>query len=359
MEFPEQEKTSYLNQFEGKTIMITGGLGFIGSNLAHKLTQLNPEKIILIDSLLKNHGGNISNIKEIQNKVEIPDFDIGGVDIRNHPKITKLLNNVDYVFNLAGSTSHSRSSENPLRDLEINLESHVSFLNSCRTYIKNSKKPLKILFSSTRDIYGKIPEIELPAKESFPCITPADPQGIHNQAAEQHHLWMKNFGINSTVLRLTNTYGPRHQMKTPDGFINWFIKKSLENEEIELWGGGISLRDFNYIDDVIDAFLLTMSNPKTNQQTYNLGSFTRKINPCITPQIKSIKEIAETIIEIAESGSVKEIPYPEDKKQIEPGHFFADITKIHTQLGWMPKTELKAGILKTLNFYKQNKQNYW
>jgi len=358
---PEKEsekkdyEKDYEKEYEGKTIMITGGLGFIGSNLAHELVKYNPKKIIIIDSMIKGTGFNIFNIRDIIDRVEIPNLDKRGVDIRDNYKIAELLQGVDYIFNLAGITSHVKSKEEPLRDSEINLQSHLCFLETIRKYMKYSSKPLKILFTSTRDVYGKVKQDDLPVNENMIISEVADPQGIHNHAVEHYHLWYRNFGIQSTILRLTNTYGPRHQMQTPDGFINYFIKKAINNKTIELWGGGKSLRDFNYIDDVIEALLIVMANKKTNNQIYNLGSFSNK--NC--GQVISIGEIAKLIIEIAGSGYFKEIPYPEDKKSIEPGHFFADITKIHNHTGWRPSIELSEGIKRTIDFYKINKEKYW
>ena len=350
----------YKGMYRGKTIMITGGLGFIGSNLAHQLVKLGTDRVIIIDSMREGSGFNIFNIEEIKDLVEVPCLKEGGVDIGDSFKIKKLLDGVDYVFNLAGNTSHVGSKDDPLRDLEINLQSQVSFLNTCKNYVEDSGKTLKIVFTSTRDVYGKVREKDLPIKESSLIREPADPQGINNQAAESYHLWYRNFGIKSSILRLTNTYGPRHQMKTPDGFLNWFIKKSLDGEEIELWGGGESLRDFNYVADVVEALLMVMAQ-KTDGEIYNLGSYLCKVgkygDSC--NNLKTVSEIAQLVVELSQKGSVKVVPYPEDKKSIEPGNFFANITKIYNDVGWRPSTELKEGIKKTIKFYKENRRDYW
>lgn len=357
----DSEKKWYENAFRGKNVMVIGGLGFIGSNLVRKLIELNPAKIVIVDSLIKGLGGNIFNVDGIHDKVEIPDLDLDGVDIRNNSKMAKLIQGIDYIFNLAGSVSHIDSKNRPLRDLELNLEAHVALLEVCRDYIEREKTKLKIVFAATRDIYGKVKEKHLPAKEDLIIEEATDPQGITNYAAEFYHLWYRNFGIQSCSLRITNTYGPRHQMLYPHGFLNWFIRKAIDNKEIELWGGGKSLRDFNYVDDVVEALLIVMASDKSDGKVYNLGSCIRKEGRYehICDNVKTVGEVAKIIVELSKSGSCKEIDYPEEKKDIEPGHFCADSTKIYEELGWEPKVDLREGIKRTIDFYKNNKKYYW
>ncbi len=358
------EKRDYEKEFEGKTIIITGGLGFIGSNLAHRLVRLNPKKIIIIDALMKGGGGNVSNVEEIKDndKVEIPFLEEGGLNI-DDDRVISYLDNVDYIFNLAGSVSHVDSKNHPLNDLKINLLAHVAFLESCSKYLeKNPDRKFKILFSATRDIYGKTTTEDIPLKEDFIIREVADPQGIHNHSAEFHHLWCgKNLDFPVVSLRLSNTYGPRQKINDPtQGFLGYFIYRALKDEEIELWGGGESLRDFNYVDDVVDAMLIAMINDKANGQVYNLGSFMRKNGKYqeIGDNICSVGDAAKRIVKIAERGKCKEIPYPEDKKNIEPGHVYLDATKIHNDLGWYPKTSFEEGLVRTLNFYRENNEEY-
>ncbi|MAG37887.1 NAD-dependent epimerase [Candidatus Pacearchaeota archaeon] len=352
---------NYKSAFKGKNIMITGGLGFIGSNLAHALAPLSPERIVIVDSYLEGHGANKYNLSGIEDIVEIPSEFSGGIDIRDNKNFSPLLSGIDYIFNLAGSISHIGSKKDPLKDLQLNLESHVSFLQSCRTYVESGGKPPKIIFGGTRDQYGKLPESTLPVRENTLHEDPADPQGIHNQAAEFHHLWYRNFGIQASSLRLTNTFGPRHPMQNPSqGFLNWFIRLALENKEIELWGGGEALRDFNYVDDVTEAFLRTMASDETDGNVYNLGSYIRKSGRVkdMGDNARTVSEAAHAIVEKAGSGSCRVIPYPEDKKAIEPGHFCADATKIYEEVGWLPRTSFQEGIEKTLGFYKSERENY-
>lgn len=357
---------NYLEKFSGKNIMITGGLGFIGSSLAHMLVNLKnpPERIIIVDSQIKGHGSNLFNLNGIEKKIETPNLENGGVDIRDSYRMSQLIPEVDYIFNLAGSVGHLSSKKDPLQDLQLNLEAHVSLLETIRKSInKNCSKPkIKIVFAGTRDQYGKVPEESLPVKEDTNATHASDPQGIHNSAAEFHHFWYRNFGIQATSLRITNTYGSRHQMKDSDqGFINWFIRQAIDGETIKLWGGGEVLRDCNYIDDVVDAFLVAASSEKSDGEAYNLGSCIKKIgryeDPCGNQ--KTVAEMARKIVDITGSGKCEIIPYPAERKAIEPGHFCADTTKIYEQLGWEPKVSLEAGLRKTIEFYKINRKKYW
>jgi UDP-glucose 4-epimerase len=353
-----------LDRYSNKTVMVTGGLGFIGSNLVRRLDSLDTKRIIVVDSMLKGHGANNFNLDGVSSKVEIPNGDLNGVDLRDQPMIKGLLRGVDYIFNLAGSVSHVDSKKNPVRDLEINLLSHVAFLDSVRQSIEHGelRRP-KILFSATRDVYGKVPQDALPVKEDALVKDVADPQGIHNYATEFHHLWYaSNFGFDTVSLRLVNTYGPRQQMKSSEhGFTNWFVRQALDDKVIELWGGGQSLRDFNYVDDVVDAMLLAMANPKTNSQVYNLGSALKRSGRYVElgGNVRTVSEAAESIIKVVGSGSLKIIPYPQDKQSIEPGHFYADITKFNDHTGWEPKISFEEGVKRTAEFYRANKQHYW
>lgn len=362
-----QAKESSVNElkkieekFKDKTILITGGCGFIGSNLAHKLVSLNPKKIIIADSLINGLGGNLFNINDIKNKVKCY---IGKQwDLRNIEKMKEIIQDVDYVFNLAGSTSHIGSKEDPLFDLELNLRSHVYFLEACRQCINERKKPLKIVYAGTRDQYGKVPQKALPVMEDHPISNATDSQGINKNAAEFYHFWYRNFGIQVCSLRLGNIYGPRHIMTDPgQGVLNWFIRQAIDNETLELWGEGEPLRDFIYVEDVVEALLVAMVSEKTDDQAYNLGAYRKKAGMYehLCDGIKSIRDVAKIVVDIVGSGFCKIIPYPEDRKSLEPGHFYADATKIYEDIGWEAKTNLKEGLKKTISFYRENKKEYW
>ncbi|MAH49339.1 hypothetical protein CMI37_26165 [Candidatus Pacearchaeota archaeon] len=356
----QEIKKDISKDFQGKNILITGGLGFIGSNLAHKLVKFNPNKITIVDSLVEGLGGDPNNVKEIKDKLEIYSGEEG--NIKNIEKMKPLIQEVDYVFNLAGSSKHTGLDEKELNfDSEVNFHAQTQFLEAIRqVMIENPEKKLSIVFAGTRDQYGKIPYQDLPVKEDYSSQSLTDYQSVSKNAIESHHTILHNVlqekgitGIKITSARLTNTYGPKQSIKA-NSAAPTFIQKALTNGTIELWGGGEVLRDFNYVDDVVDALLLLGISEKTGGQIYNLGCCIEANGEIATlsgGNLKTIKEFAEAVIKIAGSGQIKTIPYPPDRKNIEPGHFCSDIAKI-AKLGWTPKTSLEDGIRKTIDFVK-------
>ncbi|MBT3404887.1 NAD-dependent epimerase/dehydratase family protein [archaeon] len=346
--------------FEGKTVLITGGIGFIGSSLAHRLVALKPKKIMIFDSCIPQLGGNKFNIIGIKDQVE--EYVGEEWDLRNREKIKPLIKEADIIFNLAGSVSHIGSKENPLFDFELNLRSHLEFLEACKECMQEGKEKLKIVYSGTRDQYGKIKQEHLPVDEKYLIHEATDPQGINKHATEFFHFWYADhFKFDAVSLRLTNTYGPRHIMSDPgQGVLNWFICKAMDGETLELWGGGEQLRDFNYIDDVVEAMLLVALSEKTKGKAYNLGSFIKKkgLYGHIGNNVISIGDVAKMVVKIADKGGWVDIPYPQDRKTLEPGHFYSDATKIYEEVGWEPKISLEEGIRRTIEFYRDNKEHY-
>ena len=276
-----------------------------------------------------------------------------------------LVKDVDYIFNLAGSINHLGSLQDPATDLDLNLRSHIILLEACRDYLqKEGPRKLKIVFTGTRDQYGKVREAHLPIQENFLIEEVTDPQGINNHAAEFYHLWYRGLklGIESVSLRLTNVYGPRHRMSDPGlGVLNWFIRQAMDNQNLELWGGGIALRDFIYVDDVVDALLRVMASDITDGKVYNTGSYIKKdgLYEHLGGNIQSVYAAAQLVIQLVGKGSRTTIPYPEDRKPLEPGHFYADATKIHKDTGWSPKVPLVEGIKRTIAYYQKEKEHYW
>jgi len=319
--------------------MITGGLGFIGSNLSHKLVDLGAE-VLIIDSLIPEHGGNLFNVEDIKDKIKI-----NLVDIRSSHSMQVLVKDQDFIFNLAGQVNHIDSMSDPLTDLEINCTSQLSLLEACR---KNNKN-VKIVFAGTRQIYGK--PLFLPMDESH-LLRPVDVNGINKMAGEWYHILYNNvYGIRACSLRLTNTYGPRQLMKKEgsQGVIPVFIRQIIDGEKLKLFGTGQQLRDMNYVDDVCDAFLLVASSEKSNGQVYNLGHH----DPV------SLKEFVSFLLEVNGSGEFEVVPFPEDRRKIDVGSIYCSYSKIKSELGWEPKTELKEGLRKTLEFYGKHKEHYW
>lgn len=324
-------------QFKNKKVLITGGLGFIGSNLAIELVKQGAD-ITIIDSMIPEYGGNLRNIKPIEDKVKI-NFS----DVRDTFSIKYLIQQQDYLFNLAGQTSHMDSMSNPYQDLEINAKAQLSILEACKKYNPN----IKVIFASTRQLYGK-PQY-LPVDEKHPII-PVDVNGINKMSGESYHLLYNNvYGIRSCVLRLTNTYGPRLRIKDArQTFLGIWIRLLLENKPFLIYGDGKQIRDYNYVDDVVDALILVALSEKANGQIYNLGDD----SPI------SLNDTATILVAENKAGKYEKIPFPADRQNIDIGDFYGDFSKIKTELGWAPKVSFKEGIKRTLNYYRKNIEYY-
>ncbi len=333
----------YEHAFSGKNVLITGGLGFIGSNLAHRLVELEAN-VLLVDSLIPAYGGNLFNINGIEDKVEV-----NIADVRDENSMKYLVQGQDYLFNLAGQVSHIDSMKDPYTDLEINARSQLFILEACR----QNNPTVKIVYASTRQIYGK-PDY-LPVDEKH-LLHPTDVNGINKMAGEWYHVVYNNvYGVRSTSLRLTNTYGPRQLMKhSRQGFIGWFIRQAIDGEEINIFGDGTQVRDLTYVDDVVDAFLRVAANDVSNGQVCNLGG----LEPI------SLLELTQLLLEITARetgmrGSYRLVPFPDDKKRIDIGDFYADYSKIKKSMGWQPRISLREGLERTVRFYRVHKEHYW
>jgi UDP-glucose 4-epimerase len=319
-----------MNAFQGKQVLITGGLGFIGSNLAHRLIELEAD-VTLVDSLIPEYGGNRFNIHAIE-----PSVRINVSDVRDPFSICQLVQKKDYLFNLAGQTSHMDSMEDPQTDLEINCRSQLSILEACRKH----NPGIKVVFASTRQIYGK-PEY-LPVDERH-LLRPTDVNGINKMAGEWYHILYNNvYGIRSCALRLTNTYGPRMRVKdTRQTFLGIWIRHLIEGRPLEVWGGS-QLRDFTYVDDAVDAFLLAATHPRAAGNIYNIGG-------C---EVVSLRELAALMVEVFGAGAFHVREFPEDRKRIDIGDYYADDARIRSELSWNPRTPLRDGLGRTLSYYQ-------
>ena len=323
-------------QFAGARVLITGGLGFIGSNLARRLHRLGAD-ITVVDSLLPDYGGNLYNLEGIADQCQI-----NISDVRDTHSLRYLVREKDYLFNLAGQTSHLDSMRNPMPDLEINCQAQLSILETCRAH----NPRIKIVFASTRQIYGR-PD-QLPVAESH-RLNPVDVNGINKMAGEKYHLLYNDvYGIPATALRLTNTIGPRMRIKDArQTFVGLWVRQLLEGQPIEVWGGK-QLRDFTDVEDAVDAFLMAAISPATKGRVYNLGG----------SDVIDLISVAKLMVEVNGSGEYALRDFPPERRAIDIGDYYADFSKIRTELGWAPKRTLRETMESTLNYFRESMAHY-
>ena len=320
-----------------RPVMITGGVGFIGSNLAHRLVELGAD-VLLVDSLIPEYGGNLFNIRDIQDRLRL-----NIADVRQDSTMNYLVRHVDVIFNLAGQVSHIDSLRDPYTDLEINCRAQLSLLEACR---RNNPKA-KVVYAGTRQVYGKADT--LPVTEQH-LVRPTDVNGINKVAGEYYHLVYNNvFGVRGCSLRLTNIYGPRQLVKhNRQGFIGWFIRLAVEDREIQIYGDGSQLRDFVFVDDAADAFLRAGASDACNGEVFNVGG----LEPV------SHRDLVHLLLEVAGTGRVRYVEWPEEKKAIDIGSFYADSSRMRAATGWAPRTGLREGLARTVAFYRQHLPEY-
>lgn len=328
-----------INQdFKGANVLVTGGAGFIGSNLTIRLVEAGA-KVTVVDNMIPRLGGNLFNLRDIIDKIHI-NFS----DVRDEHSMDYLVKGQDFIFHLAGQVNHVDSIRNPIKDLDINCRGTLVLLESCRKFNKGAK----IIFAGTRGEYGS--SVRLPVNEDHPT----NPKGIYavtNLTAEKMVLVYHDVHkIKGICLRITNTYGPRHQMAHDEyGVLNWFIRKAIDDEIIPVFGDGRILRDFLYIDDLVDCFLKVAICKKAYGEVFNVG----------TGIPVSFIELAQKIVEIAGSGRVAFTEFTKERKEVEPGDYYTDISKIQRIVGWKPKASLDDGLRKTIDFYRKYKKEYW
>jgi UDP-glucose 4-epimerase len=322
----------------GKRVLVTGGLGFIGSNLAHCLVALGA-KVTLVDSLLPLYGGNFYNLRGIRNKVQV-----NLCDIRDRPAIEYLVRDQDYIFHLAGQVSHVDSILDPFSDVDINVVGTLVILEAMRKYNPRGR----IIFTGTRGQYGA--SAKLPVDE----LAPTNPKGMYaitNLTAEKMLLMYHDVhDVRGVSLRITNTYGPRHQMKhNRYGVVNWFVRLAMDDRTIPLMGDGKILRDYLFIEDLVDALLSVALCDDAFGEVFNVG-----ISQGIT-----FMELAKMIVELVGLGRIEYVPFSPERKILEPGDFMGDYRKIEKIIGWRARTELRQGLIKTIDYYRQYQQHYW
>lgn len=321
--------------YKDQKILVTGGLGFLGSNLALRLLELGA-RVHVVDSLVPGCGGNYFNLQPAAGRILV-----SVRDLRETEFMMEAVAGCGIIFNLAGEVSHLGSMHDPLHDLEINCRSQLSLLEACR----HANPGVKVVFASSRQLYGR--PVRLPVDEDHP-VEPVDINGIHKRAAERYHFIYSVYGLRATALRLTNVYGPRQLLRhNLQGFMGWFIRQAMEGEEILLFGDGSQLRDPIYVDDALDAFLRAGLCPEADGCVLNLGG----------PPV-SLRHIAETLLRITGCGSLRAVPFPEERKTIDIGSYYGDYSRAEKLLGWRPQVGLEEGLRRTVDYYRLYKKEY-
>jgi UDP-glucose 4-epimerase len=330
---PSQE---WANTFANKRVLITGGLGFIGSNLARMLCDLGAQ-VMVIDSMIPEYGGNQFNLTGYADRIRV-----NYSDVRDPYSIQYLIGDQHFLFNLAGQVSHTDSMKDPYTDLDVNIRAQVYILEACR----QCNPDVRIVFASTRQFYGR-PQY-LPVDEQHPLV-PVDVNGINKVAGEWYHLlYGQVYGLMVTSLRLTNTYGPRMRVKDArQTFLGWWLRQVVEGNELQIYGTGEQVRDLNYVDDVVDAMLRAAIYPEAVGQVYNLGG----------EPIKLI-DLAKLLIDSNGSGSFRIVPFPQERKAIDIGDYYGSYTKIKTELGWEPRVPARAGLQQAVSYYREFLSHY-
>jgi UDP-glucose 4-epimerase len=327
-----------MDEYRAQKVLITGGLGFIGSNLAHRLVQLGAS-VTLLDSLHPTCGGNRFNVEQIKNDVEVVVGNSCDLEL-----IRKLIRNKAYVFNLAGHVSHVESMQEPFEDLQMNAVAPLTVLEAS----KLENREARIVYSGTRQSYGRPDTVPLVETQ---LLKPVDVNGVNKMAGEWFHMvYHRAYGIPAVSLRLINTYGPRQLVKhARQGFVGWFIKQAIDGEEIQVFGDGQQVRGFNYVDDVVDALLIAGVNDKVKGDYFNLGG-ERPI---------SLEEFVKLLLKAAGRGSYRIVPFPSDKKAIDVGSVYSSAAKFNLATGWRARVGLEEGLVRTVEYYRRYREHYW
>jgi UDP-glucose 4-epimerase len=327
-----------MSEYKGAKVLITGGLGFIGSNLAIRLVQMGAS-VTLVDSLHPTCGANYFNIDPIRKDVEVVEGDCSDLEL-----MRRLVRGAAFVFNLAGHVSHIDSMKDPISDLQMNCIAPLTVLEAC----KLENREARIAYAGTRQVYGRPDELPLVETQR---LRPVDVNGVNKMAGEWYHVvYHQAYGMPTVSLRLPNIYGPRQLVKhAKQGFIGWFIKQAIDNEQIQLFGNGQQLRGFTYVDDVVDAFIIAGSSTRVLGDYFNVGG----------QKPFSIEEFVQLLLNIVGHGTYRIVPFPEEKKAIDIGSVYSSWAKFNFVTGWAPKVNLEEGLTRTVKYYQQHRAHYW
>jgi UDP-glucose 4-epimerase len=325
--------------FAGRTVIVTGGMGFIGSNLVRRLLALGAQ-VHVVDALVDGSGANRFNLSDVEHR-----FRLHAVDIANGAALQPLLARCDLVFNLAAQINHLLSISDPVRDLALNGESHLRFLEACRV----SGGRMKVVFTSTRQVYGV--QERLPVDE-LATPRPCDINGVHKLSSEHYHLlYHRLHGVRSTVLRLSNVYGPRMTIgldaSTP--LMGRLVRKVLEGEQLEVFGDGSQVRDVLEVDDAVDGLLAAACSPAADGEIFNMAG----------TEVTTVAQIAQAVLDAAGTGLLRTLPFPVARQNIDIGSIYLDCTKASRLLDWRPRVSLRDGLARTIAFYRENRSEYW
>jgi len=327
-----------MDEYRGQKVLVTGGLGFIGSNLAVRLVQLGAS-VTILDSLHPTCGANYFNIDPVKNDVEVVEGDSSNLAL-----VLELVRGKTYVFNLAGHVSHVESMQEPFEDLQMNAVAPLTVLEAC----KRENRAARIVYSGTRQSYGRPHSVPLVETQ---LLKPVDVNGVNKMAGEWFHMvYHGAYGMPAVSLRLINTYGPRQLVKHPrQGFVGWFVKQAIDGEEIQLYGDGQQVRGFNYIDDVVDALLIAGVNDKVKGDYFNLGG----------ERAVALEEFVKLLIKATGRGSYRIVPFPPDKKAIDIGSVYSSAAKFNFATGWRARVPIEEGLVRTVEYYQRYRSHYW
>ncbi len=324
--------------FRDKKVIVTGGAGFIGASLAQRLVACGA-KVHIVDAFREGCGANEHNLAGFRERCQLL-----RCDIADEESMRPLLRGADFVFDLAGRVSHVDSMSAPQTDFYDNAVAHLSLLE----WVRQECPEARFLYSGTRGQYGAIDRPGAVDEERVQA--PIDVNGASKSAGEQMiFVYARAYGLAVTSLRLTNTFGPRHQMKNGrHGVLNWFLRQLMDGQTIRLFGGGDQVRDTSFVDDVVDAMCATMASEQTIGQVYNVGG-----------EALSLKQYCQLAIEVYGSGQFEVVEFPDEAKRIDVGDYVADRSKLSTHTGWQPRTGIRAGLVRSFDYYREHRAHYW